>query len=127
MIKSTDYGDDDNLYPESTWDVDVDNADEDDDLATHTDDPWAFGNNAQYPVLKGIDVNQDGTLDETDLALQHAAFAPIFLQPSYTFESPPVPDMVVNTIRASAAAAPLTYEITDQLLNSTTNPSEFLI
>ena len=40
-----------------TWDVDLDNADEDNELATGGDDPWHFGGNWQYPVLKygGLD------------------------------------------------------------------------
>ena len=35
------------------WNVDVDNADGDNDLTTGVDDPWDFGTAAQYPVLKG--------------------------------------------------------------------------
>ena len=89
MVKTTDYGDDDSLYPESTWNVDVDNADTDDDLVTGEDDPWDFGNSAQYPALKGIDVNQDGSIDNVDLALQRAELAPRFLQTSYEFDSSP--------------------------------------
>ena len=34
------------------WNVDLDDADEDSDATTGTDDPWAFGNNMQYPMLK---------------------------------------------------------------------------
>ena len=33
------------------WDVDLDNADNDNDAATGGDDPWNFGNNMQYPML----------------------------------------------------------------------------
>ncbi len=33
------------------WNVDLDDADEDSDATTGTDDPWAFGNNMQYPML----------------------------------------------------------------------------
>ena len=42
----------------TSWNVDVDNADGDDDLTTGTDDPWDFGDGTQYPVLKfgGLDV-----------------------------------------------------------------------
>ena len=40
----------DNIY--AGWNIDVDNADGDDDLTTGVDDPWDFGGNWQYPVLK---------------------------------------------------------------------------
>ena len=33
------------------WDVDLDNADRDDDLTTGGDDPWDFGTASQYPAL----------------------------------------------------------------------------
>ena len=36
----------------ANWNVDVDNADDDGDLTTNTDDPWHFGTDAQYPILK---------------------------------------------------------------------------
>ena len=42
----------------ATWNIDVDNADEDSDLATGTDDPWNFGTASQYPAIKG-DLNGD--------------------------------------------------------------------
>ena len=35
------------------WNVDVDNADGDNNPATGVDDPWDFGTAAQYPALKG--------------------------------------------------------------------------
>ena len=37
------------------------------------DDPWDFGTNSEYPVLKYIDANGDGTIDDRDLAMQRAA------------------------------------------------------
>ena len=37
----------------AAWNVDVDNADGDNDLTTGVDDPWDFGTAAQYPALKG--------------------------------------------------------------------------
>ena len=40
----------DNIY--AGWNVDVDNADGDDDVTTGVDDPWDFGESWQYPVLK---------------------------------------------------------------------------
>ena len=36
----------------SGWNVDIDNADTDNDLTTGRDDPWAFGTGMQYPMLK---------------------------------------------------------------------------
>ena len=36
----------------SAWNIDLDNADTDDDLATGGDDPWHFGGSSQYPVLQ---------------------------------------------------------------------------
>ena len=41
------------------WDVDLD------DNSTN-DDPWDFGTGSQYPVLKVIDANRDGTIDAVD-------------------------------------------------------------
>ena len=41
------------------WNVDVDNADTDDDLATGVDDPWDFGTSSEYPALK-VDFDNDG-------------------------------------------------------------------
>ena len=42
----------------SAWNVDLDNADTDDDVATGGDDPWDFGYASQYPALKydGLDL-----------------------------------------------------------------------
>ena len=34
-----------------TWNVDLDNADNDNDVTTGGDDPWDFGTSSQYPVL----------------------------------------------------------------------------
>ena len=48
------------------WDIDLDNADGDDDVNTGGDDPWDFGTGSQYPVLKVIDANRDGTIDAVD-------------------------------------------------------------
>ncbi len=42
------------------WNLDLDNADGDDDDSTGGDDPWHFGTASQYPVLKA-DFNGDGT------------------------------------------------------------------
>ena len=53
-----------------TWDndpdLDLDNADGDNDHATGTKEaPWYFGENDEYPVLK-IDVDRDGDVDQDD-------------------------------------------------------------
>ena len=36
------------------WNVDLDNADGDDDITTGGDAPWDFGTSSQYPMLKNI-------------------------------------------------------------------------
>ena len=41
-----------------SWNVDLDNADSDNDLATGGDDPWHFGTASDYPILK---YNMDAT------------------------------------------------------------------
>ncbi len=43
----------------ANWNVDVDNADGDDDLTTGVDDPWDFGEADEYPALKA-DSDGDG-------------------------------------------------------------------
>ena len=35
----------------ANWNIDLDNADADNDAATGKDNPWAFGNKMQYPML----------------------------------------------------------------------------
>ena len=35
----------------ANWNIDLDNADSDNDATTGKDDPWAFGNKMQYPML----------------------------------------------------------------------------
>ena len=73
----TDYTD---IY--SAWNIDADNADSDNDLATNVDDPWDFGAAGEYPVLiygalaatgQGrtlfdYDDDNDGLIDITTLA-----------------------------------------------------------
>ena len=38
------------------WDLDLDDADEDDDLSTGGDDPWDFGTAKQYPAIDYLDL-----------------------------------------------------------------------
>ncbi len=50
----------------STWNADIDNADNDNDLTTGTDDPWNFGTASEYPALQ---------YDGLELYRQERAFA----------------------------------------------------
>ncbi len=47
------------------WNVDVDNADNDDTKTTGGDDPWDFGTASQYPALKA-DFNRDSVKSAAD-------------------------------------------------------------
>ena len=47
------------------WNVDVDNADNDNTNTTGTDDPWDFGTASQYPALKA-DFNRDSVKSAAD-------------------------------------------------------------
>ena len=49
--------DDTGIY--TNWNVDLDNADDDDSTSTGGDNPWDFGTDRQYPVLRA-DLNADG-------------------------------------------------------------------
>ncbi len=46
----------------ANWNIDLDNADSDNDAATGKDDPWTFGNKMQYPMLdyKMMSTNPQG-------------------------------------------------------------------
>ena len=57
------------------WLTDLDNADEDYDEATDTDDVWDFGTSSEYPALK-IDVNGDGEAHWWEAGIQHGRPAP---------------------------------------------------
>ena len=37
----------------AAWNIDVDNADMNDDITDGVDDPWDFGTSSEYPALKG--------------------------------------------------------------------------
>ena len=64
------------------WNIDADNADSDNNLATNVDDPWDFGADSEYPVLiyggltataqgrtiVDYDDDNDGLIDITTLA-----------------------------------------------------------
>ena len=46
----------------ANWNIDLDNADNDNDATTGKDNPWAFGNKMQYPMLdyKGMSTDPQG-------------------------------------------------------------------
>ena len=46
----------------ANWNIDLDNADSDNDATTGNDDPWTFGNKMQYPMLdyKGMSTDPQG-------------------------------------------------------------------
>ena len=63
----TAYGTGTDIY--ANWNIDVDNADTDDDPATGTDDPWDFGTDMQYPALQ-VDFDRDGTASVAEFGNQ---------------------------------------------------------
>ena len=74
------------------WDVDVDNADGDNNPATGVDDPWDFGTAAQYPALKGPIVARGDDLT-------------VFSGAEVTLKAGLVRDIRGNPTRVSAAGA----------------------
>ena len=60
LITPTAYGTSTDIY--AAWNVDVDDADNDNDLASGVDDPWDFGTDMEYPALK---VDFDGIGEAT--------------------------------------------------------------
>ena len=56
----------------ANWNVDLDNADNDNDVTTGGDDPWDFGANNHYPIMKrdytDYDTNNNNLIDVTTLA-----------------------------------------------------------
>ena len=56
----------------ANWNLDLDNADNDDMLTTGADDPWDFGTTSQYPVLKA-DFTGDGSINADDIDPQRAS------------------------------------------------------
>ena len=57
------------------WNVDVDNADGDDDPSTDGDNPWDFGGDLQYPAL-AVDFNGDGVATWQEFGNQRAYAIP---------------------------------------------------
>ena len=54
----------------ANWNVDLDNADGDDNPATGADDFWDFGTDSQYPVLKA-DMDGDGIATAAEFGVQN--------------------------------------------------------
>ncbi len=96
----------------AAWNVDIDNADTDDDVTTGGDDPWEFGASDEYPVLKygGLDTTAQVNLQPTvgtltSLTLTGATLVPGFdaATLAYTGTLPPDASPVVVTVEAAAA------------------------
>ena len=82
------------------WDVGIDNADRDNNMATGTDDFWDFGTNMQYPVLKGTDVNGDTGKLSVSITIRAASILPMSLSATtLTMEGVQSSD---NTIRLTS-------------------------
>ena len=66
------------------WNLDLDNANSDDDLATNPDDPWDFGTSSEYPALK-VDFNKDGkaTVEEFGRQPRTAGVLPTNQAPTF--------------------------------------------
>lgn len=65
----------------ANWNIDLDNADGDDDTSTGGDDPWDFGTSSQYPMLRNVgaveskptaradyDLDDDGLIEVSSLS-----------------------------------------------------------
>ena len=69
----------------AAWNIDVDNADMNDDITDGVDDPWDFGTNVQYPALKvDFDGNNDATWEEFGDQERSAPSPPPILPPPPT-------------------------------------------
>ena len=66
----TAYGTGSDIY--AGWNVDLDNADNDNNFATGGDDPWDFGGPQHYPALKA-DFNNDGAATWQEFGPQAAS------------------------------------------------------
>ena len=77
----------------SGWDIDLDNADGDDNPETGADDPWDFGDSSQYPALKA-DFDGDGAASWQEFGDQHGD-APVSAPPVFD-EGPPLTRTVLE-------------------------------
>ncbi len=59
----------------ASWNVDLDNADGDDDATTGSDDPWDFGTAQQYPALRA-DFDGDGAATWQEFGRQRPDASP---------------------------------------------------
>ena len=79
----------------ANWNFDIDNADDDDDLTTGTDDPWHFGTSSQLPVF---DYTPQGGTPLPPADLQPASL-------TLTATSTTIAEGDTTTITASLASA----------------------
>ena len=111
----TAYGTAMDIY--ANWNIDIDNADTDDDPATGTDDPWDFGTSSQYPALK-VDFDVDGTATADEFGSQRTTH---FLSMQYMFSV--VLGISAGSEVGTVVAVPadfnntLSYSILSQTLN----------
>ena len=82
----------------SNWDVDLDNADGDNNAATGTDDFWDFGTSSQYPALKA-DLDGNGTPTWQEFGSQRGNLP--------TFTMPEVPTGLSATAQGTGADKPV--------------------
>ena len=74
-----------------SFNVDVDNADNDNDYTTGPDDPWDFGTDAQYPVLKygtlatdtTAQFNRQSTISTANTLSALTVSSPFMLSPAF--------------------------------------------
>ena len=101
------------------WLIDLDNADEDYDEATDTDDVWDFGTSSEYPALK-IDVNGDGEAHWWEAGIQHGRPAPT-PTPSPTATATPTATPTNTSTPTNTATPPQTATPTDTPPPTATN------
>ena len=93
------------------WNLDLDDADNDDSHTTGQDDPWDFGADHNYPVLK-VDFNGDGTPSYQEFGVQRGASPPAMLlaAPGLDASNDAVQVVTWNVPTAGNAAAPTGYQ-----------------
>ena len=91
------------------WDIDIDNADRDEDESTGADDPWDFGTDKQYPALRA-DIDGDGTANWQEFGDQRVS------QSARTLSATPEPT-------AQVAPGPTTAPTPEPAATSTPRPT----
>ena len=76
------------IYQE--WNTDIDNADGDNNESTGTDDPWDFGGEDEYPVLRA-DFDGDGEATWEEFGMQPRTAPPQGMEDPLTPDTPEVP------------------------------------